>query len=615
MSRERIVSILIVLALTLSGVSLWRMAHAQTVRQADRRKTENFTRPKPTKPLKPTIPDANRFQSGKVFLEQADSLYKRGNDTIERQIVSGDVKFRHGAMWMFCDSAFYYPDENRMDAFGHVRMQQGDTLFVYADKLFYDGEAKYARLVNGPSQSNVKLKDKQGTLVTDTLHYHIDQNRGFYDTWGTLEDGVNTLRSRCGIYDTDTKDAQFFYDVNLENPKDGYVLLTDTLFYNTASHIARIESTTDIYGPTDTIRAYRGWYNTATDSLELTARSRIAHTDSLGRTTTLEGDSIIYDKVTRTSHAYRFSDPHRGGAPVVLTDTANHTTLVSDYAYYNDVTREAMATRYPLLMEYSRPDTLFLRADTILTFIRNEIRIPRLPVDSVAVADSVVFIDGVFSPDSIPGFSSVREYRVAEAFRRARFFGQDVQGVADSIIVSQGDSILRMLRKPVAWSGERQVSGREIIVHFNDSSADWAKIPADAQVMEHVEEEFYNQIAGKEMIAILENGTFRHLDVDGNVRLMFLPVENDSTISRLVYAESGWMTVDMNDKDLENLKMWPDVNGIVTPLFQITKTEQRMIPGFRWLDAIRPRRTWYGDRLKWDDDLGELPEVLEKYFE
>ena len=614
MSRQRFVISLILTVLALSGASLWRMAYAQTVRQNDRHNTEKYKRPQPTKPLKPTIPQANRYQSGKVFLEQADSLYKRGNDTIERQIVSGAVKFRHGAMWMFCDSAFYYPERNSMDAFGHVKMQQGDTLFVFADKLYYDGDAKYARLENGPTQSNVRLKDSQGTLVTDTLHYYVDQNRGYYDCWGTLDDGVNTLRSRMGVYDTDTKDAQFFYNVDLQNPKDGYLLQTDTLYYNTSSHIARIESPTDIYGPTDTIHATRGWYNTATDSLELTARSRIAHTDSVGRTTTLEGDSIIYDKVSRISRAYRFSDGRKGSAPVVLTDTANHTTLVADYAYYNDMTREALATRYPLLMEYSRQDTIFLRADTIFTFVRNELKIPRPPVDSVAQADSVVFIDGLVALDSLPEGAALREFRVAEAFRRARFFGQDVQGVADSIIVSQGDSILRMIRKPVAWSGERQVSGREIFVHFNDSTADWARIPADAKVMEHVEEEFYNQISGKYMNATFENGTLKHLDVDGNVQLMLLPVENDSTISRLVYAESGWMTVDMNDKDLENLKMWPDVNGTVTPIFQVKRNEQRMLPGFRWLDMIRPRRSWYGDRLHWDDDLGELPEELEEYF-
>jgi hypothetical protein len=29
---------------------------------------------------------------------------------------------------------------------------------------------------------------------------------------------------------------------------------------------------------------------------------------------------------------------------------------------------------------------------------------------------------------------------------------------------------------------------------------------------------------------------------------------------------------------------------------------------------LRPKREWYGDRWKWMDELGEVPEELDKYF-
>ena len=53
-------------------------AYAQQAnRNAARKKTEEtYTRPAPTKPIRPVIPDQNRYQSDKVFLEYADSLYK-----------------------------------------------------------------------------------------------------------------------------------------------------------------------------------------------------------------------------------------------------------------------------------------------------------------------------------------------------------------------------------------------------------------------------------------------------------------------------------------------------------------------------------------------------------
>ena len=113
-------------------------------------KEESFTRPKPTQPIKPMIPSANRYQDDKVFLENADSLFRPALDTAEVQIVKGSVVFRQGGMWMYCDSAYYYPNRNSMDAFGNVEMRQGDTLFVYADKLFYNGGERHAILTHGP---------------------------------------------------------------------------------------------------------------------------------------------------------------------------------------------------------------------------------------------------------------------------------------------------------------------------------------------------------------------------------------------------------------------------------------------------------------------------------
>lgn len=37
---------------------------------------ETYTRPKPREQLRPTVPDANRYQEDKVFLEYADSLFR-----------------------------------------------------------------------------------------------------------------------------------------------------------------------------------------------------------------------------------------------------------------------------------------------------------------------------------------------------------------------------------------------------------------------------------------------------------------------------------------------------------------------------------------------------------
>ena len=623
-----------------------------------------------------------------MFLENADSLFRPKNEFEEFQIVKGNVKFRQGGMWMLCDSAYYYPEKNSMDAFGHVEMRQGDTLFVYSDKLYYDGTAKHATLTHGPSRQKVTLKDPKVTLTTDSLDYDIATEIGWYTTGGTLEDDLNRLRSGYGEYSPSTKIAKFREDVVLHNTKDGYKMYTEELVYNTGTHIADINTKTRIEGGNDTIITTRGWYDTRNDHAQLTARSMILHRDSAANVTTLEGDSIIYDKSTRTSRAYRFRDPAKRQLPMVITDTARKVILVGGYGEYNDETRTAFSTEYPMLMEYSRPDTLFLRADTILSFISTEMvwpdtlkrnvpgdirtrlrsfrdikalaadvlpirlqllpanfpapgewlkqraellkkqkqaeeaakvemsandSVPGTPVAEVSIKDTLIVKRGIDALGRDSAYMVLRDFHTARAISRARFFNNDMQGVADTLIFSEKDSILYMRKKPVVWAGERQVYGNVINVHFNDSTPDWALLPESGMVAEHIDEDFYDQLTGAKILAYLDNNTLKRLEVEGNVQTILLPQEKDSTYNKLVSAESSYLTLDMNGNKMEHLKMWPEVTGTVIPLFQVKKAQQ-YIEGFRWLDAIRPKRAWYGNRVVWDDDLGEVPDELDEYF-
>lgn len=579
---------MVLAALIAAGaLSVLQSALAQTGRNVTKPKKETYTRPDPRKPIVPVIPGADRYQEDKVFLENADSLFRPRNEYEDYQIVKGQVKFRQGGMWLFCDSAYYFPQRNSMDAFGHVEMQQGDTLFVYADKIYYDGMSRFATLSGGPSRKDVVLKNRSVTLTTDSLDYDLAGQKGWYSKGGRLEDDVNTLTSGRGEYSPATKIAEFKNNVILVNRKDGYRMLTEELIYNTATHVADINSLTRIEGANDTIVTTGGNYNTVTDRAVLTARSIISHRDSASNVTTLEGDSIIYDKATRTSRAFMFRAPHKLGAPMVINDTARKVTLIGGYGEYNDMLRRAFSTDYPLLIDYSRPDTLFLRADTVLSFVET------------VLTDSVANVS--------------QDFRTARAIGRARFFSQEVQGIADTLLFKEQDTILYMMRKPVVWSGDRQVYGNAINVHLNDSTADWAELPESGMLAEHIAEGFYNQLTGSYMKAYLKDSQLERLDASGNVVAILLPQEKDSTYNKLVHAESSYLTLEMDGKKLSYLKMWPEVSGTVTPLFDV-KGSDRYIEGFSWLEVLRPVRDWYGTRVRWLDELGEIPDELDEYF-
>lgn len=608
-----ILSLAILLLCSVASLCVDMYAQKKTTSPAAR---DPFSRPAPTKPITPQIPKANRYQEGKVFLEQADSLYTTPLAGRDCQILKGNVVFRQAGMWMYCDSAYYFPESNSMDAFGNVRLEQGDTLRGWADVVYYDGNTRFARM-RTQGKTPVKLQNRDVNLVTDSLDYSVTQQLGWYNYGGKLTDRINSLTSVRGTYSPATKVAEFDENVHLLNRRDGYTLDSEKLVYNTATSIASISTPTTIVGSTDTIRTSGGEYNTRTDQALLNTRSLIIHRDSANNVVTLEGDSLIYDKPTRTSRAYTFRDPRKESRPMVLTDTAHRAVLIGGFGYYNDSTRVSYATDYPQLKEYSRADTLFLRADTIRTVVVTAIpeTVDSLPADSVDL--------------------SPKEYYVAQAYPRARFFRPDLQGVADTIRFEQADSMLYMLRKPVVWNEEKQVSGNRIEVHFNDSTADWALLPESGMLAEHVADEFYNQMSGKRMLATFRDGQLENLQAEGDVRTIFLPAENDSSFNKLVTTSSRYLSIDMGDdpespadsvraprRILDKLKLWPDVEGTVTPIYLIKKKVQYELPGFAWLDAIRPRRDWYVDESKlggmavrWEDELGEISDELEKYFE
>ena len=482
--------------------------------------------------LVPQIPGANRYQKNKIFLENADVLSADYNISKDYQVLTGNVKFRKEGMFMYCDSAYFYEKTNSLDAFGNVKMEQGDTLFVYADVLYYSGFDEMAQL-----RYNVRLINRDVTLYTDSLDYDMRNNLGYYFEGGKIIDSQNELSSVYGQYEPDTKHAEFLYDVELRNEK--YVMNTDTLHYNTATHIADIVGKTVIESDSNVIYTNKGWYNTEVENSALYDRSLIVTKDKQ----TIVGDTLYYNRNTGEGEAF---------GNVVLTDTADSSILDGNYGYHNEQTHESFVTNRARAREFSQGDTLYLHADTLRTCL-----------------DS----------DSL---------RLLMAYDKVRFYRSDIQGVCDSMSIAERDTILNMYKHPVVWSGERQVSGNEINVHMNDSTADWATLPDFGFVTERIEDVYFNQLTGKEMKAYFEDKELRKLDVKGNVRMLTYPMENDSTYNTLIKAEGSFLIVTFKPKQqIDKMVLWPDVVGKAMPLY-LARKKDLTLDDFKWYEELRP---------------------------
>ncbi len=503
-------------------------------------------------PISPTIPGANRYQRDKVFLERANEM--RAEQGKDYQIVVGDVEFRKGDMFMYCDSAHFYDNPGALQAYGNVRMEQGDTLFVYADELNYADSTQLAILYADPGKK-VRLINKDVTLTTDVFNYDMGIELGYYEVGGVLTDKENRLDSWYGEYSPSSKDALFKENVHLNSlgENDTLDIYTEEMLYNTLTHIAILDTTSTIISADGTIYTTSGVYNTETSQADLYHRSLVVASNG----NTLTGDTLYYDRNLGFGEAF---------GNIELTDTTNKVILNGDYGFYFEIADSALVTGRALAKEYSSPsDTLYMHGDTIRTFI--------VITPEQALNDSV----------TVP--ADTTHHLIAAP--HVKFFRNDLQGLCDSMTFVQRDSMMYMNYHPVVWNESKQIFGNVIQVHLRDSTADWARLPEFGFMAEWIDEEFYNQLTGKEMYATFANGTIKHLDVSGNVQAIMLPMENDSTYNKIANLESSFLSADFKNQTIEYLKMWPETPGTMTPLY-LAKKSLFYLPQFRWLEPLRP---------------------------
>ena len=499
-----------------------------------------------------SVPDGTPRKKSKeeVKLLHSDVLYKNQRD-VRADVLVGHVKLFHDGMYLDCDSARYYKDENSFEAYGHVKMIQGDTLTLTSDTLLYDGPMMQAH-----AKGRAVLTHRQTRLTTSVIDYDRLEGIGFYPTHGILYDADNVLNSDYGQYSPSASEAIFKDNVVLVNPK--FELKTNELYYYSDTKMAKIVSETNIVSSDSTfVYALRGDYNTQTGQACLMDRSHI-YKDMRD----VVGDSLYSDEETGVSEAF---------GNVVLTDVENQCMLTGNYCRFEDNTGVAVATDSAVCYEFSSPDTLYVHADTLKMITYNQ------KTDSV--------------------------YRDLYAYHKVRMYRRDVQGVCDSLVTHQLDSCTYMYGQPILWNEEQQVFGEEIRIYNNDSTIDWVHIVNQAMTIEKVDSASYNQVAAKEMFCYFKDGAMERNNAKGNVYLCYFMEESDGARIGMNYTETPEMNIFMKNKKVD--KVWMQTpSGTMYPPFAIPD-DKRYLPSFAWFDYIRPKNKddIFGWKSKKEDQM------------
>ncbi len=459
------------------------------------------------------------------------------------QRLKGSVRFRHGGALMYCDSAYLYSDQ-RVDAFGHVRIVQGDTLRLHGDRLYYNGAARTARMVG-----TVVLEDPSMRMETTALTHDLRAQRAVYDSGAvvTANDG-HVLTSRRGVYHTQGRLFIFSRQVRIDHPER--LITGDSVHYAMDPGIAELIGPTDILlkGDSTLIHTLRGSYDTQNEVARATRRSRVR---SEGRL--LEGDSLRYTRHNGLGRAW---------GRVVMSDPESHTVGRGAYGQYNDVKQRGYITGRAEMIMLDGGDSLFLHADTIFSRM--------VPVVDSSGTDSTS--------------------RQIMAHRQVRFYKSDMQGICDTLVHLTADSTIRMYHQPVLWNGTDQITGDHIRITMHDGRAHRMYVERNAFLMSAVDSSLFDQVAGRDMTGWFGTQGLDQILAEGNGRTVYHVREQKDGKDEFIgmnHAECSRIRVRLDSGQVSTVTFMDRPDAVLYPMDQIPAGKAQL-EGAHWREHERP---------------------------
>jgi lipopolysaccharide export system protein LptA len=473
----------------------------------------------------------------RIKLENSDKVKmgKRGTERYQRLI--GNVVMKQTKTTIYCDSAHFFKSNNSVEAFGHVRIVDGDSITITSNRLEYDGDTRKAKL-----RSNVVFTKKgESTLYTDFLDYDRQQELVTYFNNGRLVDSVNVLTSRRGYYDMKTNLSSFKQNVVVTNPD--YSMSADSLRYDSRNKMIYFVAPTTVIDKDSATFVYEtGKYDTKTKKADLKKGQ--------GENDNYKIEAMQYT-IDDKNKVYRFREN------VVMNYKSEKLIIrsqASDVYKLSNITK--IYNRAYLAKLTDEGDTLFMTADTLVS------------IDS----------------------EDERKKRVL-AYGNVKIFKSDLQGIADSLEYRVADSTLIFYKNPVLWSDESQFSADSIQMFIANNTINRIFLNTNAFVVsEDTIIHDFNQIKGRTMTAFFKDQQLHRVYVDGNAENLYFALdEKNNSLMGMNKIICSRITIRFKEGKLDTFSSYVKPEAEFIPPHELEDGDRRL-RGFSWHKEKRPVR-------------------------
>jgi len=473
----------------------------------------------------------NKLQS------KADVLEGGVKDGVSFKKLIGNVVFTQGLTTIYCDSALAYDKTNSMEAYGRVRIEDmQDSVTITANQLNYDGDGRTAKL-----RGNVVYVDDSIRLNTENLDYDMINKSAVYFDGGTIVSGVNTITSNKGNYDTEGKLMIFTDSVRMVTPD--YTLQTNNLVYNMITKIAKTSSETKITTKEGRVLMSKQGSEFDTGKNTSVFMEGEVNTDKY----LLRGDELYFDNVTGSYEAKGNVYLHAKEDDVIIT---------GQQANFWQELGKALIVGEPLLKKPLSDDTLYLRADTLISIN-----------------------DSLETNKRLLAYPNVKIYKA------------DVQGKADSLAYLLSDSLMIFYRDPILWNEGSQITADTIEIIVRNGTIDQLRAKTGAFIISQDSTTNFNQVKGRQMIAYFAGKSVDFVSVSGNGESIYF-VADDKDVHKFIGMNKivcSNMKIAFVENQVNDIRFFTKPDGSFTPPHEL-KEDDKKLEGFSWRIDERPTR-------------------------
>ena len=499
-----------------------------------------------------------------------DIVEDKPGATILTRNNSSQVHVKHKGIELWCNEAIYYGNEDFIEAYGNVRVKQGDSINMTSKYVEYSGKTQLAY-----ASGDVVLIDPNSKLYTDVLHFDRIRQQAYYNQKGkVVRDTSGTITSTRGRYYMTSKKYQFVDNVKLVNPE--YIIDTEQLDFYTESGFAFLYGPTTITSEASVIYCERGYYNTNNDTGYFVKKSKINYNDRI-----VEGDSLYFDRNKSFASATN---------NITVTDTLNNSIIKGHYAEIFREKDSVFITKRALAITEQENDSIFMHSDTLM----------------------------VTGPS---------DNRIIRGYYNAKMFKSNLSGKADSIHMNQKTGLTQLInfydldsdaftkkKHPILWHFESQITGDSIhlISNSKNETLDSLKVFNNAFVINKDSlGEGYNQISGKRLNGLFVDNALETIDVIKNAETIYYLRNSEDELIGIDKSKSGAIKIWISENEIDELRKLNQIGGMTYPEEDFPEKE-RKLKGFIWRNDERPKSI---EDLFADDPPLNLPKIkgLEEY--